>query len=182
MSAIQVVDSWTSIEVQQLRQALRASIPGFASYLGVAPRTVIKWERGSRPQTSSSAILDTALRQADPEVRRRFWVGLVAARRPGRCDACGAQLDPEVAVILSSEVALRALARREIGTVFRLLQRNGVSQRRIAALTGQSQSEVSEIIKGRRVLSYDVLVRIADGLGVPRARMGLAGDLDGGTQ
>lgn len=47
------------------------------------------------------------------------------------------------------------------------------SQRQIAQLTGQSQSEVSEILKGRRVMAYVVLVRIAEGLGVPRAWMGL---------
>jgi hypothetical protein len=39
-----------------------------------------------------------------------------------------------------------------------------VSQRRIAALTGLSQSEISEIIGGRRVTSYD-LVCIAEGSG-----------------
>jgi transcriptional regulator with XRE-family HTH domain len=54
------------------------------------------------------------------------------------------------------------------------LQRYGISQRRIAALTTQSQSEISEILAGRRVVSYDVLVRIADGLRVPRGWMGLA--------
>jgi transcriptional regulator with XRE-family HTH domain len=59
--------------------------------------------------------------------------------------------------------------------VYRLLQRFGVAQRRIAALTDQSQSEVSEIIAGRRVVvSFDVLARIAEGLGVPRGWMGLA--------
>jgi hypothetical protein len=65
-----------------------------------------------------------------------------------------------------------ALARRDIGAVYRILQKYGVSQRRIAALTGQS--EISEILGGRRVVSYDVLVRISDGLGVPRGWMGLA--------
>jgi transcriptional regulator with XRE-family HTH domain/tetratricopeptide (TPR) repeat protein len=69
-----------------------------------------------------------------------------------------------------------ALAARDIAAVFRLLQRVGVSQRRIAALTGQSQSEISEILGGRQVVSYDVLVRIADGLGVPRGHLGLAYD------
>jgi tetratricopeptide (TPR) repeat protein len=43
-------------------------------------------------------------------------------------------------------------------------------------MTGQSQSEVSEILKGRQVMAYDVLARIADGLGVPRGYMGLAYD------
>ena len=39
----------------------------------------------------------------------------------------------------------RYLAVRDIGSVYRLLQRLGVSQRAIAARTGQSQSEISEI-------------------------------------
>src|SRR6476661_431812 len=43
-----------------------------------------------------------------------------------------------------------------------------------AALVGQSQSEVSEIIKGRQVQAYDVLDRICIGFGVPRAVMGLS--------
>lgn len=69
-----------------------------------------------------------------------------------------------------------ALAARDISTVYRLLRRVGVSQRQIAAMTGQSQSEVSEILKGRQVMAYDVLARIADGLGIPRGHMGLAYD------
>ncbi|WP_327046487.1 hypothetical protein OG320_00835 [Microbispora sp. NBC_01189] len=48
----------------------------------------------------------------------------------------------------------------------------------IAARTGQSQSEVSEIVaNGRQVMAYDVLSRIADGLGIPRGYMGLAFDV-----
>jgi transcriptional regulator with XRE-family HTH domain len=69
-----------------------------------------------------------------------------------------------------------ALAARDIAGVFRLLQRVGVSQRRIAALTGQSQSEISEILAGRQVVSYEVLTRIADGLGAGRGQLGLAYD------
>lgn len=70
----------------------------------------------------------------------------------------------------------RALADRDISSVYRLLRRHGISQRHIAALTGQSQSEVSEILKGRQVMAYDVLARISDGLGIPRGYMGLAYD------
>jgi transcriptional regulator with XRE-family HTH domain len=69
-----------------------------------------------------------------------------------------------------------ALASRNISEIYRLLRRVGVSQRQIAASTGQSQSEVSEILKGRQVMAYDVLARIADGLGIPRGYMGLAYD------
>ncbi|MGH3868652.1 MAG: helix-turn-helix domain-containing protein [Pseudonocardiaceae bacterium] len=67
-----------------------------------------------------------------------------------------------------------ALAARDVGRVYRLLRRVGVSQRRIGALTDQSQSEVCEILKGRQVLNVRVLERIADGLGVPRERIGLS--------
>lgn len=69
-----------------------------------------------------------------------------------------------------------ALAAREVSQVYRLLRKHGISQRQIAAQTGQSQSEVSEILKGRQVMAYDVLARIAAGLGVPRGYMGLAYD------
>ncbi|WP_258344734.1 helix-turn-helix domain-containing protein [Saccharopolyspora gregorii] len=69
-----------------------------------------------------------------------------------------------------------ALAARNVSEIYRQLRRIGVSQRQIAASTGQSQSEVSEILKGRQVMAYDVLARIADGLGIPRGYMGLAYD------
>ncbi len=66
-----------------------------------------------------------------------------------------------------------ALANHDISMMYRLLNSAGVPQRRIAELTGQSQSEVSEILKGRRVMVYEVLVRICVGLGIPREAMGL---------
>ncbi len=68
-----------------------------------------------------------------------------------------------------------ALAGHDIGAVYRALQDVGVSQRRIAALTEQSQSEVSDIVHGRAVHDYRVLVRIAEGLGIPREWMWLSG-------
>ncbi|WP_199853105.1 transcriptional regulator [Plantactinospora sp. BC1] len=49
-------------------------------------------------------------------------------------------------------------------------------------MTGQSQSEISEIIKGRQVMAYDVLLRIAEGLSIPRGYMGLASSTDHGEQ
>ncbi|MBV8541919.1 MAG: helix-turn-helix transcriptional regulator [Pseudonocardiales bacterium] len=80
-------------------------------------------------------------------------------------------IDPE---FFEGDEMRAALAARDIGTVYRLLGRVGVSQRQIAHLTDQSQSEVSEILKGRRVRDVWVLERIADGLGIPRAWMGLS--------
>ncbi|MCA1670719.1 MAG: helix-turn-helix domain-containing protein, partial [Actinobacteria bacterium] len=68
-----------------------------------------------------------------------------------------------------------ALAARDVTLLYRLLCQAGVTQREIAQRTGQSQSEVSDILKGRTVRDVTVLERIADGLGIPRARMRLAG-------
>jgi hypothetical protein len=54
-----------------------------------------------------------------------------------------------------------------------------VTQREIAERVGQSQSEVSEILQGRKVRNVEVLERIVDGLGVPRAFMRLSGGGEG---
>ncbi|MGH3869456.1 MAG: helix-turn-helix domain-containing protein [Pseudonocardiaceae bacterium] len=67
-----------------------------------------------------------------------------------------------------------ALAALDIGALYRLLNRLGVTQRQIAGLTGQTQSEVCEILKGRQVVNVHVLRRIADGLGISRERMFLS--------
>ena len=80
-------------------------------------------------------------------------------------------LDPE---FFEDDDVRAALVARDIGTLYRLLQRLGMTQREIAGLTGQSQPEVYEILKGRKVRDVWVLERITDGLGIPRARMGLS--------
>jgi transcriptional regulator with XRE-family HTH domain len=72
-----------------------------------------------------------------------------------------------------------ALDARDVGAVYRLLQRDGVTQREIARRTGQSQSEVSEILRGRQVRDVTVLERLCDGLGVPRELMRLSGHAEG---
>jgi hypothetical protein len=69
-----------------------------------------------------------------------------------------------------------ALARRDIAAVFKRLQSSGISQRRIAAWTGQAQSEISEILHGRQVNSVEVLDRIAAGFGISPAWLGLGYD------
>jgi transcriptional regulator with XRE-family HTH domain len=68
----------------------------------------------------------------------------------------------------------QALSVRDIARVYRMLQRIGFSQQRIAAMTGQSQPEVSAVLGGRKIMAYDLFGRIADGLGVPRQYMGLS--------
>ncbi|WP_231650940.1 pyridoxal-dependent decarboxylase, partial [Streptomyces clavuligerus] len=63
----------------------------------------------------------------------------------------------------------RALADRDIATVFRLVRRHtGASQTRLGAVTGLAQSDVSAIERGvRTVTSADVLDRINAGLHIP---------------
>jgi transcriptional regulator with XRE-family HTH domain/tetratricopeptide (TPR) repeat protein len=85
--------------------------------------------------------------------------------------------DPQLDAALWSQREMRlALAQRDVATVFGQLKRHGISQRQIAALTGQSQSEISEILSGRQVMAYDVLMRIAEGLGIPPGYLGLGYD------
>jgi transcriptional regulator with XRE-family HTH domain len=81
--------------------------------------------------------------------------------------------DPLDPALLDRADVRAALTARDIGAVYRLLWTAGVTQRRIAQLTHQSQSEVSEILKGRQVRDVGVLERIVDGLGAPRAWMRL---------
>ncbi|MGH3866869.1 MAG: helix-turn-helix domain-containing protein [Pseudonocardiaceae bacterium] len=80
-------------------------------------------------------------------------------------------LPPE---FLDDDEVRAALAARDIGAFYRLLKRLGMSQRQIAGRTGQTQSEVCAILQGRKVLNVLLLERIADGFGIPRARMGLS--------
>ncbi|MGH3800306.1 MAG: helix-turn-helix domain-containing protein, partial [Pseudonocardiaceae bacterium] len=84
----------------------------------------------------------------------------------------GPPVDPALWWREDMRAALRA---RDIGMVYRLiLGATGMSQYRLAGLVGQTQSEVSEILKGRRVKDVMVLERIADRLGVPRELMSLS--------
>ena len=83
---------------------------------------------------------------------------------------CTAPVDP---ALLARPDVRAALAGHDVGTLFRVLGRNGWTQRVIAKVTGMPQSSVSEIVTGRQVIDYRVLVRIADGLGIPREWMSL---------
>jgi len=84
---------------------------------------------------------------------------------------------PDLESFMKPEIRA-AVAERNIKVIFNQLQRYGYSQRQIAALVAMSQSEVSEILGDRRVGNYDVLVRIAEGLGIPRGWMGLSYEPD----
>ncbi|WP_232839651.1 helix-turn-helix domain-containing protein [Nocardia aurea] len=76
------VRAWTGLEARALRRALRMSIRVFAQHLGVAPRTVAKWEQlgaQTRPRPDTQAILDTALARAHAAAHLRFETLLAEA-------------------------------------------------------------------------------------------------------
>lgn len=73
---------WTGREARALRRALRMSVRAFAEHLGVAVRTVAKWEKlgeATEPRPDTQAILDTALQRADAAVQMRFHLVLAEA-------------------------------------------------------------------------------------------------------
>ncbi|HEY3562655.1 MAG TPA: helix-turn-helix domain-containing protein [Kribbella sp.] len=80
---MQSVVRWTGAEARALRLALRFSVRGFAEHLGVAVRTVSKWEaEGGRrqPRPDMQAALDTVLSNASPVARARFAETLESKR------------------------------------------------------------------------------------------------------
>ncbi|WP_406321067.1 helix-turn-helix domain-containing protein [Streptomyces sp. NBC_00519] len=78
--------------------------------------------------------------------------------------------------VIDREDMRRALAEHDFAAVFVLAKKyGGLSQNRIAVLCGLTPGKVSTIIKGsQRVTSFDVICRIADGLRIPGALVGLA--------
>ncbi|MET7804339.1 hypothetical protein [Micromonospora chersina] len=71
------------------------------------------------------------------------------------------------------------LEQRDVAVIFRFLHARGVSYGAIAALVDVSANRAAEIAKGaRQVTAYEVLERIALGLNIPRAAMGLGREQD----
>jgi transcriptional regulator with XRE-family HTH domain len=74
---VATVQQWSGLQTRALRRAMRMSVRTFAEHLGVAVRTVSKWENlaaGTVPRPDSQAILDTALARCDPATHLRFEI------------------------------------------------------------------------------------------------------------
>src|SRR6266581_108897 len=83
-----VVGIWTGREARALRLGLRMTVERFAEPLGVAARTVAKWEAqgsGIAPMPAIQEVLDTALERTTPAQEARFelLLGGAPGRRPG---------------------------------------------------------------------------------------------------
>ncbi|WP_455361886.1 helix-turn-helix domain-containing protein [Streptomyces sp. SYSU K21746] len=70
----------------------------------------------------------------------------------------------------------KACRQRDFTRIFRLVKtKAGIYPSRVAALCGMTPSRVGEIMAGRRSLAHiDVIERVADGLRIPGALLGLA--------
>ncbi|MGV9360635.1 helix-turn-helix domain-containing protein [Amycolatopsis sp. NPDC003731] len=66
------------------------------------------------------------------------------------------------------------LATRDIAGVFKVLKAHGWTQRAIGNELGWGNSQVSEIMHGRKVIMIDVFERIAKTFSIPPGKMGLA--------
>jgi len=79
------VYEWTGVEARALRLAKRMSVRAFAAHLGIAVRTVTKWEAGgagTTPRPDTQALLDTVLQRATAEEQARFRHLLRQTRTP----------------------------------------------------------------------------------------------------
>ncbi|MGH3812656.1 MAG: helix-turn-helix domain-containing protein [Pseudonocardiaceae bacterium] len=84
-------------------------------------------------------------------------------------------MEPIIDPLLYERTDLRtALAAHQFGPVFDAVNAEaGLSYREIGRRTGTHESVIYEIRKGRTVENYNVLVRIAEGLAIPREALGL---------
>jgi hypothetical protein len=86
------------------------------------------------------------------------------------------QIDPSIwmSTLFDGRPLVEALRRRDMTTVFRYLRTRGWSHAAIAAATGLSENRVRAVSRGSRIVTYEVLERIAEGLHIERGLMGLA--------
>jgi transcriptional regulator with XRE-family HTH domain len=76
MAAPKAVALWSAHEIRALRKAMRLTLDGFASELGVSTRSVSTWEAGDDktfPRAVNQEALDTFFSTAKPEIRDRFY-------------------------------------------------------------------------------------------------------------
>jgi DNA-binding XRE family transcriptional regulator len=81
---LEIVATWTGQQVRALRTAWRLTIEEFAEKLGIATRTVAKWEADPSfaPALAMQQVLDCALEQVPAPVRLRFRVLAESGSQP----------------------------------------------------------------------------------------------------
>lgn len=83
--------------------------------------------------------------------------------------------------VIDGRPASEVLAARDVGAIFRYLRGQGWSLTALCAATGLSETRIRSVMRrAQRITSYQVLERVALGLGIPRGAMGLAYTVDAG--
>jgi 8-oxo-dGTP diphosphatase len=112
-----VIDAWTGDRAVRLQAAVRMSNDEFAEHLGIATRTVAGWHQNpaTKPRPDVQRTLDTALRRADDDARRRFDHAMKAAE-PERDDDGPQRLAVAISVVQRDDAVL-LVQRRDDGAL-----------------------------------------------------------------
>lgn len=152
---MRTVQRWTGLEAQALRIALRFTVRAFAEHLGVADRTVSKWDAAGTatvPRPDTQAMLDTVLTRADETAQRRF--GILCQELISTCDPSDDH-DTVVGLGLSEtdEVKRRQLLRllSLSSSVLALPSAEIEINRMIAVAGGKTRMDVSTLVDFRRL-------------------------------
>jgi transcriptional regulator with XRE-family HTH domain len=151
-----VVSLWTGQEASALRQALRMTIREFAEHLGVAVRTVAKWEAlglAIVPVPVMQAALDTVLERASDEAKARFSMRLDAAGDSASVSNSAASVDKEDttkrrAAIKTIGAGLAALAYLDTPGIFEQLTERADRTDRVDGKLVSGHEEVSMVLAG----------------------------------
>ena len=120
------VRRWSGAEARALREALRFTVRGFAEHLGIAARTVSKWEAAGAatfPRPDTQAMLDTVLERADGWAQQRFEMLCRSGTRPSPVTAVRAQRWEFESWTDDLERASVALSRQDFGAAGTLVER-----------------------------------------------------------
>jgi hypothetical protein len=151
-----VVSLWTGQEASALRQALRMTIREFAEHLGVAVRTVAKWEAlglAIVPMPVMQAALDTVLARASDEAKARFSMRLDATGDSASVSNPTVPVDKEGttkrrAAIKTIGAGLAALGHLDTPGIFEQLTERADRADRVDGKLVSGHEEVSMVLAG----------------------------------
>jgi len=173
-----VVGNWTGQQAADLRSAMRMPITEFAAYLGIAERTVSKWERKLAavvPTPGMQQVLDVALDRAPVSIQDRFALLLASHRQhdSGTDDESGTDVNRrELLRLLSIGGAVVALGEpldRE-----RLASRTGPADAGLIAEYGKVNASMWRVY-AQATPKASILPLVNDRLSIITGRLRLGG-------
>ena len=154
-----VVDIWTGRHANALLKALRLTNEGFADRLGVAVRTVAKWnaDPALEPTPEMQQVLDTVLNQAPNDAKARFALILGRDRPPATPGARQLFAEEDISSLVAgitesstSEEAINQLAR---GTASLAESHTQAPAKKILAEVLRLHRQTQKLLSGKQRLS-----------------------------